>query len=514
MLNSRAFLFLGLGTVAVLATGNAIATVVNDWQAISAAIALVGGALLFFNLRRSLAAHIPNEPETITRPSLLKQLQQAKQVIAKISDVPRRDNLTQLADHIASNLEKNQFRIVVFGTGSAGKTSIINALLGKNSGRTAAAIGTTPAQQAYLYDFERSDSIPKSKRQISLIDTPGIQEMGLNGKNRELEADRLAQTADLLIFAIAGDLTAAEYRQFKYLVSLGKRIILTFNKTDLYLPNDLALIAAKLAELTADFLDPLDIVAIAAQPNPIKVRQYAPLNSETESNAYGAKPVKEWFEPVPPNISALKDRIEQILSSEWESLFLKNTHSQIQALKHEAERSLQIIQRAEAERILTRYQVIVATATFANPLPALDLVASAAINTQMLIELSRAYDRAFTLKQAQATASILAQQLLQLGCIEIATTAIATCLKTNAVTYAIGGSVQAVTSAYLTHVGGQSFITYLEQQPHLPIGSTSMKNALHEFCRSTFRNTQGDYFLTNFVSNILKDQLHISASKG
>ncbi|CAN1209513.1 GTP-binding protein [Tumidithrix helvetica PCC 7403] len=517
MLNSRAFLYLGLGTVTVLATGNAIATVVNDWQAISAAIFLVGGALLFFNLRRSVGDRVHSEPETIDRPSLQKQLQQVKQTIAKISDLCSRQDLMQRAEHIASNLEKNQFRIVVFGTGSAGKTSVINALLGKtgkDSGKTAATIGTTQTAQTYVYDAERSserDAVQKSKhmRQISLVDTPGIQEMGLSGRGRELEATRLAHAADLLIFVTAGDLTAVEYQQFKYLVGLGKRVILAFNKTDCYLPTDLALVEAKLAERTAGFLSAQDIVAIAAQPNPIKVRQY-----ETLAAAPNAQPVKEWLETLPPDIAALKQRIEQILSSEWEQLLLNNTHLQIQSLKREAKQTVQKLQRTEAEKILSRYQVIVATTTFANPLPALDLVASAAINTQLLIEISRVYDRPFNLKQAQQTASIIAQNLLQLGCVELATTAIATCLKTNAVTYAIGGSVQAIASAYLTHIGGQSFITYLEQQPHLPIGSSSMTNALREFCQNTFRSTQGDYFFTNFVSNILKNQLHISAFKG
>ncbi|MEE3717207.1 GTP-binding protein [Tumidithrix elongata RA019] len=518
MLNSRAFLYLGLGTVVVLATGNAIATVVNDWQAISAAIFLVGGALLFFNLRRSLGDRVHSEPETIDRPGLQKQLQHVKQTIAKISDLSSRQDLMQRAEHIASNLEKNQFRIVVFGTGSAGKTSVINALLGKtskDSGKTAATIGTTQTAQTYVYDAERNsdrDAVQKSKhmRQISLVDTPGIQEMGLSGRGRELEATRLAHAADLLIFVTAGDLTAVEYQQFKYLVGLGKRVILAFNKTDCYLPTDLALVEAKLAERTTGFLSAQDIVAIAAQPNPIKVRQYDTLASTSPN----AQPVKEWLETLPPDIAALKERIEQILSSEWEQLLLKNTHLQIQALKREAQLALQKLQRTEAEKVLTRYQVIVATTTFANPLPALDLVASAAINTQLLIEISRIYDRPFNLKQAQQTASIIAQSLLQLGCVELATTAIATCLKTNAVTYAIGGSVQAIASAYLTHIGGQSFITYLEQQPHLPIGSSPMKNTLHEFCQNTFRSTQGDYFFTNFVSNILKDQLHISAFKG
>jgi uncharacterized protein len=514
MLNSRAFLYLGLGTVAVLATGNAIATLVNDLPAIGAATVLIGGTLLFFNLRRSLSDRAANEPETIDRPSLNKQLLQAKQAIGKISDLSRQLDLSQRAEQIALNLEKNQFRIVVFGTGSSGKTSVINALMGKKAGKTSAAIGTTQTQQAYLYDGDRLEihATPKTKstRQIALIDTPGIQEMGLKGRSRELEATSLAKTADLLIFVTAGDLTAVEFQQLRYLANLGKRIILAFNKTDQYLPTDLALVEAKLTEITASFLAVKDIVAIAAQPNPIKVRQYAPPTPESQS----AKLEKEWLEEVPPNISALKERIEQILSSEWEALFLSNTHQQIKALKQEAELALQKIQRDAAETILTRYQIIVATATFANPLPALDLVASTAINTQLLIELSRVYDRPFTLNQAQATAAIIAQQLLQLGCVEIATTAIATCLKTNAVTYAIGGSVQAVTSAYLTHIGGQSFINYLEQQPDLAIGSSSTINALRDFCQNTFRSTQGDYFV-NFVSNFLKNpQLHISAFKG
>jgi ribosome biogenesis GTPase A len=42
----------------------------------------------------------------------------------------------------------------VFGTGSSGKTSVINALLGREAGNTAATIGTTTTEQEYPYESQ------------------------------------------------------------------------------------------------------------------------------------------------------------------------------------------------------------------------------------------------------------------------------------------------------------------------------------------------------------------------
>jgi len=303
-----------------------------------------------------------------------------------------------------------------------------------------------------------------------------------------------------MVFVTAGDLTNTEYRELDRLAGLGKRVILAFNKTDLYLPSDREGVLSQLKERTKKFLAEPDIVAIAAQPNPLKVRQYASSDDSVNSAA-----IQEWWEELPPDVSALKKRIEAILSHEWEDLLIRNTHLQIESLFQEINSAINQERRQDAAKTINRYQLVAATAVFANPIPVIDLLAGAAINTQMLIDLAKIYERPLSLKQAQHFTMTLSQQLLQLGCVEIATSAIASFFKLNALTYAISGSMQAVTAAYLTHIGGMSFVEYLEQQPNALAEanpSAEMTNSLQHICQKTFKSLQGDRFFIDFVNNI------------
>jgi uncharacterized protein len=518
-MNSRTWRHPGLYLIFLMAAlavvGNLLTNLLSDWQVICGAAIVCSGFVLIGNRQIAQASDRSDTTSQIDRLTLQRDLQRVRKLIGQIDNSLSRQVLEQQAEQIARNLTKNQFRIALFGIGSAGKTAAINALLGRTVDKTAVTIGTTQSSQSYSYTCgseHKPNAQAKLSRQILLVDTPGIQERGESGQVREAAALHVARTADLLVFVTCGDLTSTEYATLADIASSGKRTILAFNKTDCYLPTDRESILAKLQERTEDLVLPQDIVAIAAQPAPIKVRQY----NDADPNL-----AKEWLEPVAPDIASLKQRIEEILSGEWEELLMANTHQQIQALQRETKATLQQLRRDEAEKITIRCQAIAATTVFANPLPGLDLVANAAINTQMLLELSRLYDRPFNIKQAQKTAAIISQSLVQLGGVEIVTVAIASCLKTNAITYAIGGSVQALSAAYLTRIGGLSFLDYLETleldpaSNHLDLAKTI--NTLRQLCQNNFRKAQSAEFLSEFVGGAVKQinqSLHISASSG
>ena len=95
---------------------------------------------------------------------------------------------------LRADRQARRFHVVVFGTGSAGKTSLINALLGRTVGRTEPTIGTTKGGEAFTYELEDVDGT------VLLTDTPGLSEIGEAGGAREAEARDLAARADLLLF--------------------------------------------------------------------------------------------------------------------------------------------------------------------------------------------------------------------------------------------------------------------------------------------------------------------------
>jgi len=488
MTNLRTWGYLGLA-------GLGTVTIASYWQHWEFLSLLIAGLIAIAVIKNVTTEPIETQSQPLTRNSLDKSLEQVNKIISKISDRSLQTDLKTRADQIQSDLNQNQFRIAVFGISSVGKTSVINALLEQNLGITAPTLGTTKSQEIYSYADKFSDK-SLLRRKISLIDTPGLQNRGAIGLKQEAEAKAAAESADLLLFITDGDLGAIEYQALINLAQL-KRIILVFNKTDQYLPPDRQAIVAELHHKTSKFIVPADIVAIAANPAPITVRQY-------ESPDHSLL-VKEWLEPVPPEVSALKDRIESILSYEWEDLLLLNTSQKLQLLQKSAQASLQKIRHQQGHAIISRYQWINAGVIFANPIPAVDLLASVAINAKLLMELTQLYDRSLSMKQAQKMAMVMGEILIKLGCVEVATVAIASqasyFLKTNAVTYGIGGTVQAVSAAYLTYIGGMSFLDYLDQTPEPDFTAASIMDII----RANFSKMQEMSFVREFINQTISN---------
>ena len=106
---SRKSLFLGLGIVSVVAIANTLFSLEHDWHLLSLTTLMIGGTLLFVNVRQSLATVI-KQPKVIDRSFLFQELQQAQKAIAKIADFSQREALNEQAQKITTNLQKNHFQ--------------------------------------------------------------------------------------------------------------------------------------------------------------------------------------------------------------------------------------------------------------------------------------------------------------------------------------------------------------------------------------------------------------------
>src|SRR5262249_10716452 len=163
-----------------------------------------------------------------------------------------------------------RFHIVVLGTGPVGKTSLINALLGRSAGPTGATMGTTAHGRSYTHAVEGVEGT------LLLTDTPGLGEAGTEGTAREAEAVELALRADLLVFVVDQDLARADHRMIGEMSREGKRLIVALNKKDRLTENDRESILAKLRERLSGLVPSADVVAIAADPSPVTVRVRKP----------------------------------------------------------------------------------------------------------------------------------------------------------------------------------------------------------------------------------------------
>jgi uncharacterized protein (DUF697 family) len=157
--------------------------------------------------------------------------------------------------------------------------------------------------------------------------------------------------------------------------------------------------------------------------------------------------------------------------------------------------------------LIEQFQWIAAATAFANPVPALDLLATAAINTQMVMDLGAVYQLKFSANQAKAVAKTLAELLLKLGLVELTTQTIATVLKSNAITFVAGGAIQGMSAAYLTRLAGLSLLDYFQEQPMIT-GSDSMKplqiKRLGQLLQSLFQQNQQPQALSAFIQQGLR----------
>ncbi len=402
------------------------------------AIAVLVGLLAYYAIqfRRSRSPARPAAPRS-TVEAADKTLQALQQQIDQVQDEVARQALQQRSRRVAQRFDGDELRVVVFGTGSTGKTSTINAIVGRPVGDTDVAMGTTTASQAYRLRFRGVS------RYIKLIDTPGLSEASLWGEERGQTALQLAAEADLILMVVDNDLQQSEYGLLRSLLAVGKRLVLVLNKADRYPNAEREAIVAQLQQRVGD-LAPEDVVAIAAAPAPVRVdgEQVTP----------------------PPQILPLLKRIAAILRQDGDDLIADNILLQSRQLGEEARAVVAQQRQAQADAVIERYQWISGGVVAVMPLPVVDLLAAAAVNAQMVIELGRVYGCEVSVEEAKALALSLARTLGGVGIVKGATELLTITMRLNPGTILIGQGVQGMTAAYLTRIAGKSFAEYFRRQ--------------------------------------------------
>lgn len=395
----------------------------------------------------------------------------------KIQDRVAREALLERSRQIESNLQGRNVSVVVFGTGSSGKTSVINGLLGQMVGQVQPTIGTTQEGQTYHLPLRGLN------REILITDTPGILEIGEEGSDRAQIARQLATQADLLLFVVDNDLRQSEYEPLQALAQIGKRSLLVFNKTDLYTDEDRERILSRLQQRVQGLMSSSDVLAIAANP------QAAVLPS-------GDLVVPD------PVIFPLIRRLAAVLRAEGEDLVADNILMQASALGDDARRILDTQRKRQADKTVEQFQWIGAGAIAVTPLPVVDLLATAAVNAQMVVELGRIYGCELNMERGRELALSLAKTLTSLGIVEGALKLVTTALQLNVATFIIGKAIQGVTAAYLTRIAGKSFIEYFRQDQDWGDGGIT------EVVQRQFKLNKRDEFVKAFIQDAIDRVVH------
>ena len=418
--------------------------------------------------RRRRQPRVPVEKTQAASENLNAVRQQVKQ----IQDEVARQELLVRSREIEAILSRGELQVVVFGTGSAGKTSLINALLGRMVGKVGAPMGTTEAGETYSLNLKGLE------RQILITDTPGILEAGVIGTQREEMARQLATEADLLLFVVDNDLRQSEYEPLRRLAEIGKRSLLVLNKTDLYTDEDRETILARLRQRVRGFITTEDVVAIAANPQPATLEN------------------GEIFHPE-PDVMPLIRRLAAVLRAEGEELVADNILLQSQRLGEEARRLIDNQRQRQADKVVERFQWISAGVVAVTPLPLVDLLATAAVNAQMVIEIGKIYGCDLNMERGKELAFSLGKTMAGVGIVRGAIELLTTALELNVATLVVGKAIQGVTAAYLTRIAGKSFIEYFRHDQDWGDGGMT------EVVQQQFQLNRKDEFIKAFVQEAI-----------
>jgi small GTP-binding protein len=372
------------------------------------------------------------------REAAERNLAAIDQTLERVRDAVEREALQQERQRMQVELERGDLHLVVFGTGSAGKTSLIRALLKELVGQVGAPMGSTTTSTRYRLRLKGLE------RAVILEDTPGILESGPGGQQREELARRQAARADLLLLVVDGDLRAAELEVFDTLASLGKRLLLVLNKCDLRGEQEEQRLLELLRRRTAGRIAAEDVVAASASPQSVPMPGGRPLQPQ-------------------PEVEALVRRMAAVLHADGEELIADNLLLQCRQLGEASRSLLDRQRRSDAETIVDRYMWIGAGVLVVTPLPGLDLLGTAAVQAQMVVEIGRIYGVTLSRASAQELALTVGRSLAGLGLVKGGVALLSSALTLNLPALMVSRAVQAVGAAWLTRLAGRSFIVYFQQ---------------------------------------------------
>jgi small GTP-binding protein len=284
-------------------------------------------------------------------------------------------------------LAERRLTVAVFGLVSRGKSAVINALVGKAVLETGPLHGVTRWPRSVYWQPEGVHTPDLLPWQVELVDTPGLDEAG--GEGRAEMAQTVAQQADLILFVVAGEVTIQEYQALATLYRQQKPLLLVFNKMDLYPDLDrqdvyhgLDALRRTLATEVGD-LPPLavdEVVMVAASPASVPVRTEWPDGR-----------VEETWEAPPPQINPLRDALVRLIQRDGETLVALNTLHRARTLEAALVNQVAQIHSERAEAIIWRFAKYKAVAVALNPVVGLDLVGGAISDLVMIRTLARLY---------------------------------------------------------------------------------------------------------------------------
>ena len=461
----RPILIGGLGLSASLWLLDVVNHSILDGSTWLGAIA-VGSGIWWWRQKFSKMPTATASRPPIDRPWVEQKLQGVAQVLAtwaleiETLDIAQQATLRQQMEQaeterqqLATALDRQQLDFVVMGEKAVGKTALVNQL-------------NHHWQAPTPYQISVSEQ--------------GIEHSAHPDSPRPLQNQ--TRFSDLVIFLTTGDFTDSEYQQLQGLVQQGQRFVIGLNKQDCLPPVDRAVVQQQLQTHLAQLQVEAPVIPLAAAPKPIKLRRH-----QTDGS------IEETLTQPNPDIAELTQYLSQTVQQVAPQLVIETTLRQTDTLRRTVQTQVNSLKRDRALPVINQFQWLAGAAAFANPVPTLDLLATAAITAQLILDVGEIYGRKFSLEQAKTAASSLAGLIIKLGLVELSTEVLANLLKSNSATYIAGGLIQGISAAYLTRLAGLALVDWFETQSLEDTPQTDLSLSLEswgERLRTLFEQTK------------------------
>ncbi|MEI6830644.1 MAG: GTP-binding protein [Synechococcaceae cyanobacterium ELA445] len=289
-------------------------------------------------------------------------------------------------------LRQRRLRVAVFGRVGVGKSSLLNALLGRGRFATDVAHGCTRRQ-----DHEAWDQTIPGLACIELVDTPGIDEIAAAARQRL--AARVALGADLVLFVLDGDLTTPEVAALEQLLQGGTPLLLVVNRIDCWPAEELPQLMASIRRRLPTAAAHLVPVPVAAAPRRAALREDGRVRSESE----------------PARIEPLRNQLSELLTASGPLLLALNSLRAADRFSQSLHRWRLRHGREAARGLIGRFAALKATSVAANPLALLDVAGGLALDTTLVVQLCRLYGLNLDGPQARRMLGRISAQSALLG---------------------------------------------------------------------------------------------------
>ena len=342
-----------------------------------------------------------------------------------------------------NKLEQGHLHIAVFGRVSVGKSSVLNALLGKEVFSVSILHGETKTENIEAWQEVDAGG-------VYLIDTPGINE--INGDEREKLAHEVANRSDLLLFVVDSDLTEVELAALRTVSETQRPIILVVNKSDQYNQKEIEELRTIIRDRVKGIISEKNIVFSAALPSQQIVIKVDEDGKETES-----------VRQRPTDIEQLRTRVWDVIEAEGKTLSALNASLFAGNISEQLGEKILAARKDLGTETIHMYCVGKGVAVALNPIPIADLLAAAAIDVSLVIHLSKIYGLPMSKSEAGDLIKTIATQMLVLyatfWAIHLASSALK--IGTAGFSTVVTGIAQGAVAWYSTLVVGKVAEDYL-----------------------------------------------------